>query len=99
VSNKPLLYLIRSLLVVDFHHDERSLYGKKAFTSAQNLVFSTFDVNFDQLRNESASSDEIVQGNRLNLNDFSSSKNRMVTLRFDASMRTPFSATPETDTG
>src|SRR5215475_5522463 len=81
---KPSRNLICCLLMVNFGDDEWLLTRKKTCASTQDLVLATFHVNLDQMRHRSPGSDEVVQRDYLNADDFAGSQYWAVSVGFHA---------------
>ena len=84
--DEPESDLTRSLFVMNFSDEEWTLHREKVITAAQNVVFTAFYINFDQLRYRSAVRDEIVQRDRRYINQLSASENGALSVHLNAAV-------------
>ena len=95
--DQPSSDSIRNLFVMNFSGDEGTFDREKAVTTAQNIVFAAFYINFDQLRYRSATRHEIVQRDCRYINHLSASEDGALSVYLDAAMCPVLSPAPKQD--
>ena len=81
--------------MVNLGDDEGPLICKKVWPAAQDFVLASFHVNLDQLRYGMTGSDEIVQCDCGNVNNFACPQNRALSIHLYATLRPSRSSAPE----